>query len=136
MTTLGKFGALAENFSHVADFMIVYTEEAHPEEKGDFTGLAFEVETHKTLEDRVAAARYMLEAEPEAFKHVKVVVDGMNNLGSIFYATIPERQYIVHNGKTAFVGGLGPFKHVESLRRVKKWLTTYEQEVMKKRQFA
>jgi ribosomal protein L14 len=129
MVTLDKFGAMAENFSHVADFIVVYTQEAHPDEKGDFNEIV-KVRTHSNLMERLEAAKMMIEREPEAFKVVKVVVDSMENLGSILYATIPERQFIIHTGKIELVGGLGPFKHVESLRRVKKWLVKHEKNIL------
>ena len=75
-----KFGALAENFSCVADFMMVYTLEAHPKENEDFTN-SVEINIHQNLEDRMSAAKFMLETESQHFRHVKVVVDSMTNQG-------------------------------------------------------
>ena len=77
-----KFGALAENFSCVADFMMVYTLEAHPKENEDFTN-SVEINIHQNLEDRMSAAKLMLETESQHFRHVKVVVDSMTNQGMI-----------------------------------------------------
>ena len=133
-----KFGALAENFSCVADFMMVYTLEAHPKENEDFTN-SVEINIHQNLEDRMSAAKFMLETESQHFRHVKVVVDSMTNQGmikdiefqdpSLFllifllfcflgctqYATFPARIFIIQDGIIRHVGGVGPFKMFDSI---------------------
>lgn len=109
-----KFGALAENFSCVADFMMVYTLEAHPKENEDFTN-SVEINIHQNLEDRMTAAKLMLETESQHFRHVKVVVDSMTNQGCTQYATFPARIFIIQDGIIRHVGGVGPFKMFDSI---------------------
>lgn len=121
MTTIEKFGAMAENFSCVADFLLIYTYEAHPKENEDFKN-DIKINLHQKLEDRISAAKLMMENESEHFRNVKVVVDSMDNHGCNQYATFPERAFIIQNGIVTYVGGVGPFLLIDSLQKVEKYL--------------
>ena len=56
MVTLKKFKAMAEKFSKVADFIIIYIKEAHPAENMDFINIV-RIKSHQTLNDRINAGK-------------------------------------------------------------------------------
>ncbi|XP_078417764.1 type I iodothyronine deiodinase isoform X3 [Cetorhinus maximus] len=70
-------------------------------------GWAFEnnvdIKQHQTLSDRFDAARLLLNEEPPC----PVVVDTMDNVTSAKYAAMPERLYVVLNGKIIYKGERG-----------------------------
>ena len=106
---MGAFAATAAAHSADADFLVVYLEEAHPAERCHFTN-SFEVRTHETLLERLDAARN-LEAAAGVSLPCPVFVDTMENAANVAYAAIPERLYIIKEGKVAFVGGDGPMNY-------------------------
>ena len=67
-------------------------------------------------------AQAMMENEPHLFKNIKVVVDSMKNYGSQYYASVPDRQFVIENSKIALVGGLGPFELIKSFKKIEKYL--------------
>ena len=112
--TFHRFQRLCESeISDLADFLIVYIEEAHPAEKKHFAK-NIEVNTHHSLTDRVNAAKMLItEAcgeDGEEFP-CPVVVDTMDNATNYAYGALPERLYIIKDGKVAYVGGEGPFDY-------------------------
>ena len=56
MVTQKKFKAMAEKFSKVADFIIIYIKEAHPAENMDFINIV-RIKSHQTLNDRINAGK-------------------------------------------------------------------------------
>ncbi|VCW84227.1 unnamed protein product, partial [Gulo gulo] len=109
---LPAFSKLVEEFSSVADFLLVYIDEAHPSDgwavPGD-SSLSFEVKKHRNQEDRCAAAHQLLEhfsLPPQC----RVVADRMDNNANVAYG----RQ------KIAYLGGKGPFCY--NLQEVRRWL--------------
>ena len=56
MVSLKKFKAMAEKFSKVADFIIIYIKEAHPAENMDFINIV-RIKSHQTLNDRINAGK-------------------------------------------------------------------------------
>lgn len=124
MTSLAKFAELVANFKDVADFVLVYIEEAHPVESNHFDGIV-EVPTHRNLADRISAARYLMDEEGKYLENVRVVVDNMSNTSLAEYAALPERAYLVHEDKIVVEGFLGPFDHMKSLHKIEKWFTKY-----------
>uniref|UniRef100_A0A8W4FB78 Iodothyronine deiodinase n=1 Tax=Sus scrofa TaxID=9823 RepID=A0A8W4FB78_PIG len=105
------FSKLVEEFSSVADFLLVYIDEAHPSDgwavPGD-SSLSFEVKKHQNQEDRCAAAHQLLERfslPPQC----RVVADRMDNNANVAYGVAFERVCIVQRQKIAYLGGKGPF---------------------------
>lgn len=133
MTTLRKFGAISAEFAAVADFLIVYIEEAHPAETKHFKNNV-EIREHRCIGERVNAASQLVSNEAKYLQHTKVVVDSMDNEGLKNYAAMPERLFIVHEDKVALVGGLGPFEHMKSINRAEDWLKNYVDEYSSKHQ--
>jgi hypothetical protein len=93
-----------------AETFFVYVAEAHstdgwqlPSNLEDDVLLA----RHRTLEDRVAAARLGVE---RLGLTMPVLVDPMDDAVSEAFAAWPERIYVVRtDGRFAYVGGPGPF---------------------------
>lgn len=111
-----------EEFSSVADFLLVYIDEAHPSDgwavPGD-SSLSFEVKKHRSQEDRCAAAHQLLERfslPPQC----QVVADRMDNNANVAYGVAFERVCIVQRQKIAYLGGKGPFSY--NLQEVRSWL--------------
>lgn len=111
-----------EEFSSVADFLLVYIDEAHPSDgwavPGD-SSLSFEVKKHRNQEDRCAAAHQLLEhfsLPPQC----RVVADRMDNNANVAYGVAFERVCIVQRQKIAYLGGKGPFYY--NLQEVRRWL--------------
>ena len=98
---------MSSKFSGSADFVTVYTEEAHPSEQSNFTGNV-EIPTHQNMEQRIAASQMIAEIKSSDDCY-SLVVDLMNNEASSAYAAIPERLYVVLDGKIIYEGAQGPF---------------------------
>ncbi|KAL4832487.1 hypothetical protein H8958_005218 [Nasalis larvatus] len=119
---LPAFRKLVEEFSSVADFLLVYIDEAHPSDGWAIPGdssLSFEVKKHQNQEDRCAAAQQLLERfslPPQC----RVVADCMDNNANIAYGVAFERVCIVQRQKIAYLGGKGPFSY--NLQEVRHWL--------------
>ncbi|KAB0344654.1 hypothetical protein FD754_021580 [Muntiacus muntjak] len=119
---LPAFSKLVEEFSSVADFLLVYIDEAHPSDgwavPGD-SSLFFEIKKHQNQEDRCAAAHQLLERfslPPQC----RVVADRMDNNANVAYGVAFERVCIVQRQKIAYLGGKGPFFY--NLQEVRRWL--------------
>lgn len=75
---------------------------------------------HQSLEERFEAATLLQEHEIPT----PILVDKMDNNASVRYASVPERLFIIHNGKLAYVGDLGPGGyHPEE---IEMWLKDYK----------
>ncbi|EDL81667.1 rCG20972 [Rattus norvegicus] len=108
--------------SAMADFLLVYIDEAHPSDgwavPGD-SSMSFEVKKHRNQEDRCAAAHQLLERfslPPQC----QVVADRMDNNANVAYGVAFERVCIVQRRKIAYLGGKGPFSY--NLQEVRSWL--------------
>uniref|UniRef100_A0A3B4AVM9 Iodothyronine deiodinase n=1 Tax=Periophthalmus magnuspinnatus TaxID=409849 RepID=A0A3B4AVM9_9GOBI len=103
MYKLGEFKELVQDFSDVADFLVVYIAEAHS------SGWAFtnnyDIKQHQGLEDRLSAARILFQKDPPC----PVVVDEMSNCTTIKYGALPDRMYVLQAGKVIYKGEMGPW---------------------------
>uniref|UniRef100_A0A3B3S772 Iodothyronine deiodinase n=1 Tax=Paramormyrops kingsleyae TaxID=1676925 RepID=A0A3B3S772_9TELE len=109
-------------FSDVADFLVVYIDEAHPSDGWAVSPMesnAFQVRKHRSLEERMLAARTLLEhfALPP---QCRLVTDCMDNNANVAYGVSFERVCIVQQKKIAYLGGKGPFFY--HLKDVRRWL--------------
>lgn len=57
-----------------------------------------DINQHQSLEDRLSAARILVQKEPLC----PVVVDDMTNVSAIKYGAMPERLYVLQTGKVAY----------------------------------
>lgn len=103
-----------EDFSSVADFLTVYIEEAHASDGWAFKNNV-DIRRHRDLQERLQAARLLLDRNPGC----PVVVDTMENRSSQLYAALPERLYVLQEGRILYKGGPGPWNyHPEEVRAV------------------
>jgi len=127
MANLGKFGSLRQNFSQVADFVTIYIAEAHPADRGHFkTGAdggqfgQIDTATHTSLQDRLNAALKLKEKAASSLEGCPIMVDPMDDHANHAFAALPERIYVVLDGRIAYQGGLGPFDY--KIEEVEKFL--------------
>ncbi|KAF3691012.1 Type I iodothyronine deiodinase [Channa argus] len=65
----------------------------------------YDINQHRSLEDRLSAAQILVQKEPLC----PVVVDEMNDVTAIKYGALPERLYVLQTGKVVYKGGTGPW---------------------------
>ena len=111
---------MAVDNTDLADFVVVYIEEAHPTD-----GWAFPdnvpISQHRTLEERLTAAALLTTSSHPA--NMTMVADTMSNELNLAYGGLYERLYVIHNGTVAYQGQRGPvgFRPGD----VASWLRTY-----------
>ncbi|CAI5697307.1 unnamed protein product [Oreochromis niloticus] len=111
-----------EDFSDVADFLLVYIDEAHPSDgwvAPPMGSCSFSFRKHQNLEERMGAARQLTEhfsLPPQC----QLVADCMDNNANVAYGVSNERVCIVQQKKIAYLGGKGPFFY--NLKDVRQWL--------------
>jgi hypothetical protein len=59
--------------------------------------------------------------------NVRLFVDTMDNNTNETYAALPERLFILYEGKLSYIGGAGPMFY--NLDEVEKWLKGFEGKV-------
>ena len=119
MSSLDQFNKVVTNFDKYADFVTVYIKEAHPLDGWHQPGGKYDIYQHKTIDDRIAAAK-MLE---DYGVPCPILLDTMEDEGIYQYAAHPEALYIIENGIVK-LKGLGPFSDY-SPQRVREWLENY-----------
>lgn len=118
MAKLRDFGEIVHDFSDVADFVIVYIEEAHPSD-GWALKNNYNIPKHRTQEERCAAARLLLSHNPPCTVRVDTMLDAAN----LAYGASPERLYIIWDSRIVYQGGPGPMSY--STHEVRIWLENY-----------
>uniref|UniRef100_A0A4X2KI99 Iodothyronine deiodinase n=2 Tax=Vombatus ursinus TaxID=29139 RepID=A0A4X2KI99_VOMUR len=109
-----QFQKLIEDFSSIADFLIIYIEEAHATDGWAFAN-NIDIKQHRTLQNRMEAAQLLMDRKPLC----PIVLDTMDNQTSKKYAALPERFYVLLEGKILFKGDPGPWNyHPEEVRAV------------------
>ena len=103
MLRLEQFNKVIARFGRFADFVIVYIEEAHPTDGWSFKN-NIEIAQHKSLQDRINAARKLKEHKPKC----PIVVDNITNDANLQYGGLYERLYIVLNDIIVYEGERGP----------------------------
>ncbi|ELW65435.1 Type I iodothyronine deiodinase [Tupaia chinensis] len=65
------------------------------------------IRNHRNLQDRLQAAHLLLDRSPQC----PVVVDTMQNQSSQLYAALPERLYVLQEGRILYKGKPGPWNY-------------------------
>ncbi|KAK3744431.1 hypothetical protein QZH41_003167 [Actinostola sp. cb2023] len=118
MASLRDLDEVVREFIDMADFVMVYIDEAHAEDGWKFKE-NYKIPQHKTLQQRLVAAHIMQSQKPPA----PVFVDTMANTANIAYGAFPERLYIIHGGVITYEGGIGPMNY--NVVDVHEWLMRY-----------
>lgn len=121
MAKLRDFGEIVHDFSNIADFVIVYIEEAHPSD-GWALKNNYNIPKHRTQEERCAAARFLLSHNPPC----TVRVDSMLDAANLAYGASPERLYIIRESQIVYQGGPGPMSY--NTQEVRVWLEKFAGE--------
>lgn len=116
---LPKFSEIVADFSETADFIVVYIEEAHPVDGWAFKD-EFNIKQHCSQEERCDASKLLLPYVP---KSVTLMVDTIDNEANTSYGAVPQRLYIVLEGKIVYQGGMGPIYY--NLEEIKDWLAKH-----------
>jgi hypothetical protein len=101
---------MQREYADVADFAIVYLEEAHPTDGWMYGLVRHFVEQPITFAQRCVMAEVLsrelrsLQSPPQLL----VYVDRMDNAASFAFGALPERLAILKCGKVQFMGGAGP----------------------------
>ena len=118
VSQLQNFRQVVVDFIGIVDFVIIYTEESHPEDGWALDGNN-RIKQHKTLAERCAAAKQLALKKPPC----PIYVDSMNNTALKTYGSPQERLYVIHKGKILYQGGLGPVHY--DLGAVRDCLSNY-----------
>ena len=128
MDKLAQFGEMSAKYSSLADFVTLYISEAHPSEEANFTG-NIDIAEHQVtslgrtenvpsllrdhlqnFEERLEAAEILRDYK-KAEDNYEILVDLMDNKAGTAYAAMPERLYVVLDGKIVYEGLQGPFDY-------------------------
>jgi len=125
MESIKEFGATCRKFRDVANFVTIYIAEAHPVDSGDLSDeYQYRYYTHKEMENRIEAAKGLAKEFHE--DNCPILVDFMEDKANKVYGGMPERLYILLNGKIEYVGGMGPFGY--KVDEVNAWLINYQKK--------
>jgi hypothetical protein len=121
MAKLDDFIEIVNDFSAIADFVVIYVMEAHPSD-----GLAFEhnpvkIKTHRHIHDRLKAARHLLTKNVPCPLLTDIMLDEADRC----FAAAPERLFVIQDGVLKYCGGPGPRGY--HLEEVREWLENYQQ---------
>ena len=97
-------------YKEVANFVIVYVKEAHPEDEwqmanNEDTGVVYTQPT--TIDERRELARAFVD---QMDVETETLLDDIENTAMACYAAWPERFYVIDtSGRIVYKGGIGPF---------------------------
>eukprot|EP01130_Rhizamoeba_saxonica_P016462 TRINITY_DN7614_c0_g1_i1.p2 TRINITY_DN7614_c0_g1~~TRINITY_DN7614_c0_g1_i1.p2 ORF type:complete len:120 (-),score=33.14 TRINITY_DN7614_c0_g1_i1:152-511(-) len=92
--------SFAEEFEKVANFVYVYIKEAHAQDVWPM-GKHEVIQNHKTLEDRIKAAKRLRDHYGAT---IPIFVDKMDDMFEQSYFVWPERYFIINNMEISVVG--------------------------------
>jgi hypothetical protein len=110
MMFLKEFCEIVAEHKGAIRLVLVYLAEAHPFDGwkiGSNEKHGVVLKAHKTMEERIAAAKQLLDLQPEV---KEVVVDTMGNTCDFDYEAQSSRTYVIHDKKIAYQSHLGPFQ--------------------------
>lgn len=117
MSNVDSYNAMVTKYGQVANFLTVYTSEAHPLDGWALLNHEkFSRSQHTTIKERITAA-HVLKSEG---LQGGLVADSIKNEGPILYGSLPERLYVIQDGFIRFKGGRGPFMY--NIDDVRAWL--------------
>lgn len=115
---LAGFNEIIAEFGDKADFLAIYIEEAHASDGWKFEN-NFDINKHRSLQDRLAAAKMLRDLDP----HCLVMVDRMDNEANKLYGALYERLYIILDSVVVYEGKRGPMGY--KIEEVHEWLNNY-----------
>ena len=104
---------MVSQFRHIANFVVVYIEEAHPNEEWHFDAQKYKMNQHSCLNERLDAVQ-LLNNDLED-KAIPLLVDLMSNKANFLYGAVPERLVIIEQGCIKYISRKGPYGFAEGL---------------------
>ena len=107
---MARIEELSVKYKEVANFVIVYVKEAHPEDEwqmanNEDTGVVYTQPT--TIDERRELARAFVD---QMDVETETLLDDIENTAMACYAAWPERFYVSDtSGRIVYKGGIGPF---------------------------
>ena len=113
MAKLAQFNKRVADFSQDVESLTVYVQEAHAADKWAIANtLDYEINDHKNIDDRLAAAKLL----QEIGLRCPLVIDRMSNNAAVQYGALPESLFVIEDGTITFKA-LGPFAYEPLLLR-------------------
>lgn len=116
---------IAESFSDIASFMMVYISEAHATDVWPL-GNTVCVNQHKSIEDRIKAAKEFIVEERK--NKIPLFVDTMDNVFDENFHAWPERFYIIQGNAFKFIGKPSKEDKGFDKEQIVEWLEFYRKE--------
>jgi hypothetical protein len=129
MAKLEAVCRMASDRAPIADFLVVYIEEAHPTDGWAFKDNFVRVSRHRTIDDRIAAAR-IVASSAASVSSLTVVADTMSDSANRAYGGLFERLYVIEDGLVAYQGERGPSGF--RLDEVERWLDQFVERQRRK----
>ena len=121
MEAFGNICRMAADNDDIADFVVVYILEAHPNDGWAVPMNKHQISNHRSIEDRLAAAaKLVLSPLPS---NMTILADAMSDNAVRAYGANPERLYVIQDGVVEYEGHPGPFMFYPA--DVDNWLKTY-----------
>jgi hypothetical protein len=110
-----------EKFKDKVDFVSVYIREIHAKDGWHMENETIDYNQPKNIEERQACCQKLIDLyQPK----MTVVMDDMDNAVDKALCALPERLYIVLDGKVVYKGKRGPFDYHPS--EVEDWLKKHD----------
>lgn len=118
---------LYEEFGDLAEFRIVYINEAHAEDSSWPVPYAAEkgIGEHEDYGARCSTAEMLLTDKELT---IPCIIDGMDNAVNQAYNGWPDRVFVVRtDGRLAVAAAKGPWGFVPGLTAAREWLETFQE---------
>ena len=117
---------LFDTYNDVAEFRIVYINEAHAADSEWSVPYAEEksLKEHTSYKDRCSSAELLL---MDNSLTIPCIIDGMDNQANLAFAAWPDRIFVVRtDGVLAVAGNQGPWGFVPALEETEAWLASFK----------
>ena len=119
MNHLEHINQLHDTYSSKVDFLTIYIAEAHATDGWVFKGNKYEIQTHRSFDERLFAAAMLKRAGVKG----PLAVDPFSNDAEKSYAALPERLFLIEDGVITFASGkrtVGYAKGIKDITRILK----------------
>ena len=123
MNKFSAFKDLVAEFGDVADFVVIYIEEAHPTDEWFVHGLEHNYKQHQTLQQRFEAAELLTS---QVDMPCPLLIDTMSDDANLKYAAVPERLYVISDGVVKYRSVKGPWCYVTAMNQMRQQLSKYK----------
>jgi len=122
---------IAKSFSDIASFLVVYIAEAHASDVWPL-GNAICIPDHKTIEDRIKAAKKHILEDRKC--GIPILVDTISNEFDYQFNSWPERFYILLNNKLEWIAKPSDQDKGFDRKEIENWLNQYKSDLEKNTQ--